>query len=261
MVPENLLDKNFETIRTVKMANGVSVPFVTTKIDMTLPPFAEKVFANPREIVEYFGHHMVELSNEYSLLICFDAGMYPICATVLGIGDQVNGSIPVRSVIQMGILSNATYLVIMHNHPTAYEKFDNVKPSKDDIKLMDAIQKSCKMMSMLLYDSIIIGGNRKNGEFIPSYYSMREKKLRRLNRAKYEKYESKFSFLGLSEDALEWGRYGETDSNKYWGFDVKQRPIRTITAYNNEELMEAINRVKSPDIEKETIEKEKETDT
>ena len=243
---DNLMDKSFDNIHTETTKDGVVLPIITTKLELNKPLFLEKSFKKPREIIEHFGDYMADLSNEYGILICFDSGMYPICATILGVGSPTSVDMPVRNIIHTALLANATYLVLLHNHPGAYETVNNVKPSKKDIKLIDGIQKCCRMMGMLLYDSIIVGNKRKESDVLPGYYSMREKKFHRLHKKKQIlKYENRLAFLGYDEESLEWGRKGEkeNDASDYWGFDIDKNYGQTITTYSDSELKEVLTQL------------------
>lgn len=68
-----------------------------------------------------------------------------------GIGGTI---IDVRVVLQVALLSNASGIIIAHNHPSGRSK-----PSKQDFEVSRKINDSCKIMDIRLLDSIIITKN------------------------------------------------------------------------------------------------------
>lgn len=75
---------------------------------------------------------------------------------VIGIHDSSEGGIDgtyvdVRQILQVAILTNATNIIISHNHPSG-----NPEPSINDKKLTAAIQEACKFMKIQLLDHMIV---------------------------------------------------------------------------------------------------------
>ncbi len=82
---------------------------------------------------------------------------------VLGVMNVSEGGISetvvdVRLILQAVLLSNASHVVISHNHPSG-----NLKPSKGDDNVTNKIRKACEAIDVLLYDHIIVTSE--------SYYS------------------------------------------------------------------------------------------
>ena len=59
--------------------------------------------------------------------------------------------VDVRIVMQAALLTNASGIIIAHNHPSG-----NLKPSGSDIKMTAQIKNACKIMNMNLLDHIIL---------------------------------------------------------------------------------------------------------
>lgn len=68
-----------------------------------------------------------------------------------------------RELFKGSILSNASQMIMLHNHPSG-----NIHPSKDDILLTNRFISVCDLMGIPLVDHVIVGGG--NGEF----YSFKE---------------------------------------------------------------------------------------
>jgi DNA repair protein RadC len=76
--------------------------------------------------------------------------------TVLGIAAVSKGGISgtvtdVRIILQLAIKSNASGLIVCHNHPSG-----NLNPSESDTRLTQKIKESGHIMDIQLLDHIII---------------------------------------------------------------------------------------------------------
>lgn len=75
---------------------------------------------------------------------------------VIGIVDVSVGAIDhctcdIRVIIQAALLSNATQIIVAHNHPSG-----SVKPSEADRVMTKKIRKACDTMRIHLIDSLIL---------------------------------------------------------------------------------------------------------
>ena len=77
-------------------------------------------------------------------------------------GDATNVVLSIGEVIRIGILSNAKYILLAHNHPSGV-----AKPSESDVEMTKKIAQAASLLNMHLVDSIIVCGNG-------SLYSMRK---------------------------------------------------------------------------------------
>ena len=108
------------------------------------------------------------------LLNCFDADTIEFreyfkvlllnrANQVLGVFNVSEGGISetivdTRLILQSAILSNASGIIISHNHPSG-----NIKPSQSDDNMTRKIKEACKIMNISLLDHVIITSE--------SYYS------------------------------------------------------------------------------------------
>jgi DNA repair protein RadC len=79
--------------------------------------------------------------------------------TVLGIAAISKGGISgtvtdIRIILQLAIKSNASGLIVCHNHPSG-----NVNPSESDTRLTQKIKESGQIMDIQLLDHLIITPN------------------------------------------------------------------------------------------------------
>ena len=82
---------------------------------------------------------------------------------VLGIINISEGGVSgtvvdIRLILQSALLSNASGIIICHNHPSG-----ELRPSIEDDRATDRIKQACKIMDIRLFDHIIISPE--------SYYS------------------------------------------------------------------------------------------
>ena len=86
---------------------------------------------------------------------------------VLGVFNVSEGGISetvvdIRLILQSAILSNASGIILSHNHPSG-----NINPSQNDDIMTRKIKEACKVMDIVLLDHIIITSE--------SYYSYADK--------------------------------------------------------------------------------------
>lgn len=62
-------------------------------------------------------------------------------------------SISIQNIYKSSILSNASAILLFHNHPSG-----NPKPSKEDIGLTENLSEAGKLLGIPVMDHIIVGG-------------------------------------------------------------------------------------------------------
>lgn len=88
---------------------------------------------------------------------------------VLGWSKLSNGGISgtyvdVKIIMQLAIISNASAIILSHNHPSG-----NCKESQQDIKITKQIKEACRLFDIELFDHIILTSD--------SYFSMADQGL------------------------------------------------------------------------------------
>ena len=72
------------------------------------------------------------------------------CSTISEGGISAT-SVDVRLILQGALLTNASGIILAHNHPSG-----NLKPSTEDCKVTSQIQKAAKLLDMKVLDHIIL---------------------------------------------------------------------------------------------------------
>ena len=81
--------------------------------------------------------------------------------TTISDGGITETAADVRMILQAALLSNATCIMLCHNHPSG-----SLIPSRDDDRLTEKIRQACEIMRIHLVDHLILTAT--------SYYSYRE---------------------------------------------------------------------------------------
>lgn len=110
-----------------------------------------KVLRSIGECGEYLRHFFDGIRNEVVYLLCMDAkGMVIDCYKV-GEGGVNSASVSIRKIIDIAITSNATSVVLAHNHPSGL-----AIPSADDIQTTRRLAKALYMADVILTDHIVV---------------------------------------------------------------------------------------------------------
>lgn len=112
-------------------------------------------------------YYMEELRHEdkEKLMVCmFDSKCVLLGDKLLSVGTVNASLISPREVFKQALLSQAVYIILLHNHPSG-----NPLPSTQDKLVTRKIQECGEMLGIHLSDHIIIGDNQ--------YFSFKEKNL------------------------------------------------------------------------------------
>lgn len=140
-----------------KKINKVSIRLISES-----PLVSEEFLTSPEKAAQVVGDYIREMDREVLCVINLNSKLQPINFNVVSIGT-VNQTLAVpRDILKSAILSNATHMMIMHNHPSG-----ELTPSKDDIKMTSRLINVCEMLGIPLVDHVIIGPTKD------SYFSMK----------------------------------------------------------------------------------------
>ena len=118
--------------------------------------------SDPKTIYEYLLPKMQDLPTEEAWILLLNNHFKLIGDAVrLSQGGLTETAVDVRLIVKKAILSNATVVILAHNHPS-----NNPRPSRNDDQLTKQVHEALKMMRLHFADHIIITDG--------SYYSYRE---------------------------------------------------------------------------------------
>ena len=151
----------------VRLRLSEAEPLYSTE-SITSPEIAAKVMAGA----------LAEMDREYCCVVNLDGSNHPINFNIVSIGDINHAYVPVQNIFKSAILSNASSIMLLHNHPSG-----SLNPSKDDIELTRRVIEAGAIMNIPVIDHlIVIGGTAELvsiREEKPEIFGIREE-------AKYE---------------------------------------------------------------------------
>ena len=101
------------------------------------------------------------LDHEESWILLLNSIMLPLCKKMITVGTLQSTQIDHRRIIKEALMTNATAIILFHNHPSG-----DPKPSVADIRETDKLRRACNIFDISLLDHIIIADK--------AYYSFAE---------------------------------------------------------------------------------------
>ena len=117
----------------------------------------------PDAAVKVMAEALAEMDREYCCVINLDNKGRAINFNVVSIGDVNASIVPIQNVFKAAILSNATSLILLHNHISGV-----LEPSGDDMSVTKRIIEAGRIMNIPVVDHLIVAGG--SGQF----YSFRK---------------------------------------------------------------------------------------
>lgn len=139
---------------------------VSIRLVKDAPLRAEYPIRCPHDAVALIGEQLCEMDKEVVCVINLRTDCTPINCSIVSIGTVNESLVHPREMLKSSILSNATSMLIVHNHPSG-----RLAPSQQDCMMTDRMIKMCEYMGIPLQDHIIVAGD--NSQF----FSFREKGL------------------------------------------------------------------------------------
>lgn len=158
------MEKNSENKDETFKLDVVSVRLVK---DAVL--YSDKRINCPEDAIELLYPIMQEFDREVVCVINLNSANKPINVNFASIGALNYAIVNPRELFKTSILSNASSMILVHNHPSG-----SLTPSKEDIQTTDRMAHLCKLMDIRLTDHIIIGDSNH-------YFSFRAKSEKTLD--------------------------------------------------------------------------------
>jgi len=195
------------------------LPVLSVHVDADYCLFSEAPLKTPEEAIELVTSKIYDSAVEKSYVIFLDESLCPICVACVGSGTATNTQFSIKTVIQIGVLTHASFIIMLHNHPGLGINHKQLEPSKEDVLVTDSMIKACRYVDIIVYDSIIAAGYRTNifGMQVPVYYSMRKNSYKKLQK----KYQLKEEIFPEKREDLKW----EVQKEDVPGRDLQQDPL------------------------------------
>jgi DNA repair protein RadC len=112
-------------------------------------------FTTPSQVYEMFSE-LIQETKEHFLALHLDGKNRIICLDRVSIGSLNQSIVHPREVFKSAVLSSASALILVHNHPTG-----DPSPSSEDIQITRRLREAGTLLGIAVLDHIIIG----NGEY------------------------------------------------------------------------------------------------
>lgn len=133
--------------------NNINIPIVRTKLvkDYDIELTRNKIFGiEEADII--FDKLIGGSTVEKVAILCLDSNNKVINASITNIGTDKKVDIVPSEMFRIALLSNASSIIICHNHPSG-----DLLPSKADTMMTDRMNKLCELMGIPLIDHVIVG--------------------------------------------------------------------------------------------------------
>ena len=117
--------------------------------------------SNSESIYNYFKDEFIGINQEMFYVLLFDIKMNLIKKNILFKGTVDSVEVHPREIFKDAIMESASYIVVMHNHPSG-----DVTPSSKDIEVTSQLLKVSEIVGIKFIDHIIISSS--------GYYSFYE---------------------------------------------------------------------------------------
>lgn len=122
------------------------------------PPLSTSPIRTTEDAVSLLAEKMRDFDREYCCIINMDADLHPINMHVLSQGGLQDCPVPLESVFRTTILSNASSILLLHNHPSG-----RLEASEFDLQTTRRLSEAGSIMGLPLIDHIIVAGH--SGEY------------------------------------------------------------------------------------------------
>ena len=139
---------------------------VSVRLVRDAPLFSDHKITTPKDAVKVVGDFLCEMDREVVCVINLRTDGTPINCNIVSMGAINQTIAEPRELFKASILSNASCMLLIHNHP-----FGNLLPSKEDTMVTDRMNKLCGLMGIPLVEHIIVGGDNRE------FFSFKEKGL------------------------------------------------------------------------------------
>ena len=144
--------------------NPFKLDVVSIRLNKDAPLMSGQPVKSPEDAVKLIGQELCEMDREVVCIINLKSDGTPINCTFASMGALDRSVAHPRELLKATILSNASTMIMIHNHPSG-----NLDPSIEDSILTDRMIKICDLVGVPLVDHIIVGGDNSD------YFSFKEK--------------------------------------------------------------------------------------
>ena len=116
--------------------------------------FSERKISSPQEVADIFIPLLKDEIKERFIVVCLNSANKIIKHEVISIGNLNASVVHPREVFKVAIENSCASIILLHNHPSG-----NPEPSNEDISITKKIVEAGTILSIPVFDHIIIAGN------------------------------------------------------------------------------------------------------
>ena len=137
------------------------------------PLYSSKELKNPCDVAELFQDFLKDCDREMFCILNLRTKNQVINVNVVGMGTLNSVLVRPREVFKSAILSNASSIILAHNHPSG-----DPEPSRHDIEVTKRLAEAGNLMGIEVLDHIVVAENRyfsfREEKILPEYFQMEE---------------------------------------------------------------------------------------
>lgn len=115
--------------------------------------YSDKILDSPQAVVELMAKELAQYDREVLCILNMKTDGQVINMNIVSVGTVNSSLVNPREVFKSSILSNASGIIAIHNHPSG-----NIKPSREERNITKRLKQCGELMGIELLDHIIIGG-------------------------------------------------------------------------------------------------------
>lgn len=115
--------------------------------------YSDIILDSPQAVVELMAKELAQYDREVLCILNMKTDGQVINMNIVSVGTVNSSLVNPREVFKSSILSNASGIIAIHNHPSG-----NIKPSREDRNITKRLKECGELMGIELLDHIIIGG-------------------------------------------------------------------------------------------------------
>ena len=148
------------------------------------PLYSTDPMDSPEAAARLLSDFLRDYDREVFCVVALDARLRPININIASMGTLNASLVHPREVFKAAILSNASSLLLAHNHPSG-----DLTPSREDIQTTDQLVQLGNLLQIPVHDHIIVGDRN-------AYYSFKEQSMMEIKRHPYAERPEDISFSG-----------------------------------------------------------------
>lgn len=137
-----------------KAATLVAAFELARRISISGKWFSNKKITSPADVAEVFIPLLRDEIKEKFIVVCLNSANKIIKFEVVSVGTLNSSLVHPREVFKVAIESDSANIILVHNHPSG-----NKEPSNEDIKITKTLIEAGKILDILVFDHLIIGGD------------------------------------------------------------------------------------------------------